>query len=146
MSVQKIANTEELETFAAQILSMLPQKKTANVLALSGELGAGKTTFTQALARQLGVTEHITSPTFVVMKSYAIPGHEQVREMFHIDAYRIEDVEEMRVLKLPELFEREGALVCIEWPERIASLIPEDALRIHFSIGADETREVTYGN
>jgi tRNA threonylcarbamoyladenosine biosynthesis protein TsaE len=137
---------EEMATVASEILSILPQKDSAHVLALSGELGAGKTAFVKALARELGIPEHITSPTFVIMKSYKIPQHDWIKKLVHIDAYRIEDINEMKVLALDELYKEAGSIICIEWPERIEGLIPSDAFSIQIAIQKGEQRTVVYGD
>jgi tRNA threonylcarbamoyladenosine biosynthesis protein TsaE len=146
MPVRTIENEEAMPTVADEILSILPQKKGANVLALSGELGAGKTAFVRALAEQLGVREHITSPTFVIMKTYTVPDNENISTLVHIDAYRVEDVREMDVLGIPGLMQQEKTLICIEWPEHIKELIPADALPVRFEAGENnEERTITYG-
>lgn len=145
MPERTIHGVEELFSIVDEVLSVLPQKTEAQVLALSGELGAGKTAFVKTLAKTLGVTEHVTSPTFVIMKSYAVPNHDWIQRLIHIDAYRVEDIDEMRVLKLGDLFKDAGALICIEWPERIQSLIPRNAFPLHFEIEEGEERTVTYG-
>lgn len=139
-----ITKEEELEPIVEEIFSILPQKKTAHVLALSGDLGVGKTSFTKVFARFLNISEHVTSPTFVIMKSYAVPNHDWVRELVHIDAYRVEDADEMRVLNLQELYAKEGTIVCIEWPERIKEYIPKDALHITITLNRDGTRTLSY--
>ncbi|MDB9944449.1 tRNA (adenosine(37)-N6)-threonylcarbamoyltransferase complex ATPase subunit type 1 TsaE [bacterium] len=142
---QKVINTEvEMTTLAEEVLSILPQKKTAHVIALSGDLGAGKTTFVKALAKLLGITEHITSPTFVIMKQYDVLDHYLVSKLIHIDAYRIEDIAEMEVIGLPELVEKQQTLICIEWPEKIEEILPKDILSIHIEINEDGTRTVIY--
>lgn len=146
MQTRTISSEEELMTVAEEILSILPQKKGAHVLALAGELGAGKTSFVKALAKLLGIVEHVTSPTFVIMKHYKVPDHEWVKTLTHIDVYRIEDIDEVRVLRLNELYENSGRIICIEWPERMANLVPEDALWIKLKINDDGTRTITYGN
>lgn len=143
---EKVIDTlEELHAFAGEILALCKKKSTAQVLALSGDLGAGKTAFTKELASFLGIKEDITSPTFVIMKSYPIPTHPFFKTLVHIDAYRIEDIDEMRVLGLAEILSEPTNLVCIEWPEKIQSLIPEDALTITISL-TGTTRTITYGN
>lgn len=106
----------------------------AVVISLSGDLGAGKTTFTQYLAQALGVTETVNSPTFVLMKQYACAKGQPFEHLVHIDAYRIEDVDEMRVLGFAALLEEKGTIICIEWPEHIAELIPEEAIRVAIEI------------
>jgi tRNA threonylcarbamoyladenosine biosynthesis protein TsaE len=115
----------------------------ATVLALSGDLGAGKTTFTQALAKALGVVETVTSPTFVVMKRYSLlRGH--FSTLVHIDLYRIEDESELAPLRIREDIERPENLVVIEWPERAPSLIPAGAHHIHVTTEADTSRTITH--
>ena len=99
---QKIVITEpsELKGVVDTVMREVMQRKDgggATVLALHGELGAGKTTFTQTLARTLGVTDAVTSPTFVIMKLYELQ-HQSFETLIHIDAYRIEHSDEMRVL------------------------------------------------
>lgn len=145
MQERAINTLGELHTFAGEVLATCVKKSSAQVLALSGDLGAGKTAFTKELAVLLGIKEDITSPTFVIMKSYPIPTHPFFKTLVHIDAYRIEDIDEMRVLGLKEILSDESNLVCIEWPEKIRTLIPEDALSITISL-TGITRTVTYGN
>ena len=143
---KRVINTlGELHIFAGEILRSCEKKSTAQVLALSGDLGAGKTAFTKELASLFGIMHDITSPTFVIMKSYPIPTHPFFKTLVHIDAYRIEDIDEMRVLGLAEILNEPTNLVCIEWPEKIQALIPEDALTITMSL-TGTTRTITYGN
>ncbi len=143
---EKVINTlEELHAFAGEVLASCVSKSTAQVLALSGDLGAGKTAFTKELASLLGIPYDITSPTFVIMKSYVIPAHPFFKTLVHIDAYRIESDDEMRVLGLKEILSEPTNLVCIEWPEKIATLIPEDAHCITIGL-TGTTRTITYGN
>lgn len=146
MASKTIRGEAEMTTVAEELLSILPQKKSANTLALSGELGAGKTALVRALARQLGVSEHITSPTFVIMKTYTPSQHASFETLVHIDAYRVEDPAEMEVLGLSELFQKERTLICIEWPEHIQELIPKDALSVRIEVTGEAERNVTYGN
>ena len=114
----------------------------ATIIALRGDLGAGKTTFTQTLGAHLGITEPITSPTFVVMKEYDIE-HKHFDQLVHIDAYRIEDVSEAGPLHLQELFEQSRTLICLEWPEKIAEILPSDRVEVIIEIGEGEERIVT---
>ena len=107
----------------------------AAVLALHGDLGAGKTTFTQELARQLGVADTVVSPTFVVMKGYETT-HEYFTQLIHIDAYRIEAVDEMRVMHFGEILGQNNTIITIEWAEKIAELLPTHTL--HFDFTATE--------
>ena len=98
MEKMLIADVSELKTVAQKVLEMAQTQKSegAVVCALHGDLGAGKTTFTQTLARELGVEEIVTSPTFVIMKNYELT-NQPFEKLVHIDAYRIEEIDEMRV-------------------------------------------------
>jgi len=138
-----VHTTAELGPVVDELLSLLPQKRGAHVLALSGELGVGKTTLVQVLAQTLGVVEHVTSPTFVVMRTYEAH-HPRFRSLVHIDAYRVEDIREMEVLHIPELLARDDVIVCVEWPERIGALIPDDAIRVQFEITEGTTRRIRH--
>lgn len=116
----------------------------ASILALSGNLGAGKTTLVQEIAKIMEVVEQITSPTFVVMKRYQT-NHPVFEELIHIDAYRIEEVGEMEVLGFSQWLGKPQTLICIEWPEKIASLIPKTAITVSLEVVDTTTRKITYG-
>ncbi len=146
MPVRSITSEEELVGVAEEILKALPSHKpSAHLVLLSGELGVGKTALVKALAKVLGVAEHVTSPTFVLMKSYSANGHAWVKELVHIDAYRMDDQREAKVLGLDALTKKEGSIICIEWPERIKEAIPEDALTVGITAHEDGRRTITYG-
>ena len=129
----------ELESVAKDLLNKLRTEsgEQATVVALHGDLGAGKTTFTQLLARELGVSDTVQSPTFVVMKFYETTD-DMFARLFHIDAYRIEDSDEMRPLHFAEMLAENNTLICIEWAERIADLLPKDTLHLTFALQGDQ--------
>jgi len=112
------------------------------VVALRGELGAGKTTFTQKVGEILGVAENMHSPTFVIMKIYNIDFRE-FKNFIHIDAYRIEKDSELLHLGWEEIISEPENLVFIEWPENVPGLIPENAKRISFKHVDENTREIS---
>jgi len=101
--------------------------KSGDVLALQGDLGAGKTTFTQGIASGWGSPDQVTSPSFVLIKQYDRPDGQRLS---HLDAYRLEDVSEAEDLDL-DLYMQNGPLV-VEWADRIASLLPPDLIWIEF--------------
>lgn len=123
----------ELPQVAQSVMEQLPaQKATATLVALKGSLGAGKTTFVQALARELGVKESVQSPTYVLMKSYQIM-YKQFTQLVHIDAYRLDSAEEFKTL-MPDIFlSNPHNLILVEWPERIEEELPAPDLVITFS-------------
>lgn len=135
-------SAQELMAYATKFVHEIsPNLEEATIVTLSGELGAGKTTFVQGIAKALGVEEHVTSPTFVLEKIYKLPMNDLRNQSFsrlvHIDAYRLKGAQELAALGWDELIQDPGNLVVIEWPERIAAAIPEDATRIHFEIIGD---------
>jgi tRNA threonylcarbamoyl adenosine modification protein YjeE len=111
------------------------------VIALSGDLGVGKTTFVQQLGQHLQVTEPITSPTFTIMKHYPLD-NPRFSQLIHVDAYRIEDESEAGPLHLGELFQQAGNIICVEWPEKLPAILPAQPVRLTISINPDESRLV----
>ena len=127
-----------------RVLEHVDVKDNAAVVALHGELGAGKTTFVQMLAKAIGVSEAVTSPTFVVMKQYELEVVKNgIEQLVHIDAYRIEDENEMTPLHFEELLKTPGLLICIEWAEKIKGLLPKNLIDVRINItDQDGGREV----
>lgn len=121
-----------LERISSRPLGSDGSEQKAFLIALSGNLGAGKTTFIQALARELGVREVVQSPTYVLMKSYPISSH-NFTKLVHIDAYRLNTPEEFASLKPEEFLNNLHNLVCIEWPERVEGSLPAPNITINFS-------------
>jgi len=135
MPTIRLQKQEDLEEVVVQVLKNAKAQSSACVIALHGELGAGKTTLVQMIAKVLGITEIITSPTFVVMKQYQlkIPKY-GIEQLVHIDAYRIETEAEMKPLHFDEILKTPGSLICIEWAEKIKNLLPEKLLDITINI------------
>ena len=100
--------------------------KPGDLICLAGDLGSGKTTLTQGIARGWGSLDQVTSPTFVLINEYR---RADATRLYHFDAYRLAGIEEAEILGLPDLLEQEGPLI-IEWPERIAKALPEERLWI----------------
>lgn len=114
----------------------------ATVVGLSGHLGSGKTTFTQAVAKALGVIEQITSPTFVIMKLYATQ-NKRFPRLVHIDAYRLEEGRELAALDFEKIVSDKNNLVLIEWPENVKEILPDSTRFVEFeSVGENERRIV----
>lgn len=137
----KVRDPDELNMYAAAFARQVaPRADRATVVALSGDLGAGKTTFVQAVAKTLGIEENATSPTFVIQKTYRLPAEVRppsFRRLVHIDAYRLENARELEILGFEELLRDPQNLILIEWPEKVAGLIPKDAVNIRFDIAGD---------
>ena len=129
-----IANEKDTEKLGEKIGQKV---QPGTVIALIGDLGTGKTTLTKSIARGLGVTETVTSPTFNIIREYRsgrLP-------LYHFDVYRIGDPDEMFELGYEEYFYGDGVCV-VEWADIIEELLPEDAVVITIDRGAsDEERE-----
>lgn len=120
-----------------------PKKKGATLVTLSGDLGAGKTAFVQAVARVLGSTEHITSPTFVLLKTYPV-SQQQFSRLAHIDAYRLNGKEELASLGLQDLLLDPKTIIMFEWPERVAGGLPDADTALTLTLEADGSRTLSY--
>ncbi len=129
-----------LPLFAEEVLAKLAPKNTATVVALSGDLGAGKTTFVQVLGKELGIAETMQSPTYVLMKKYQIANN-KFQTLIHIDAYRLNNAEEFVALKPEQFLQDPKTLVVVEWPEKVGAALPKADLTINFSSLAAEEGE-----
>ncbi len=105
----------------------------ALVLALQGELGAGKTTFTQGFARGLGIRERISSPTFIISRRSVIPRKSRFKSFFHIDCYRLSKPADLLSVGWKDIVKDPSNVVVLEWPERVSRLLPKDAITLRFS-------------
>lgn len=121
---------EETQNYAENLAASAgPDRR---VFALVGDLGAGKTTFSRFFLRALGVTEPVTSPTFVIMKNYSV-AHPHFARACHVDCYRLKNPEEMSGLGFAQILADEKTVVLIEWADRIAGALPPDAVWIDFA-------------
>ena len=121
---------EETEALGARLLGAPPEPRApCRIVTLSGELGAGKSTFARGLLRALGVQGTIKSPSYTLLETYELP----TVTVIHLDLYRLRDPEELENLGLAD-YHRDGFLWLIEWPERAGGRLPEADLGFVFSI------------
>ena len=132
---------EDTHKIAQDFIYALEPRDKATVVALQGDLGAGKTTFTQEVGKVLGVVENMHSPTFVIEKIYQID-FKNFKRLIHIDAYRLEKDSELLHLGWEKITQEPENLILIEWPENVAGVIPKDARRIFFKFIDEFTREI----
>ena len=135
-SVQK---TEQIASDFSETL------KGGDVIALYGELGSGKTTFVQAVAKALGIHKQIVSPSFVLVRSYKIPKNNASKspgKLVHIDLYRLESADDLRSVDLSELASDPGSLVMIEWAQKAKRVFPEKRIDIHIVYKGEGEREI----
>lgn len=128
------------EDFARSLLAGM-QGETLNV-ALYGDLGAGKTTFVQGLAKGLGIKRRIISPTFMIVRSYELG----VMGFYHIDLYRTEGNKDIETLGLEEILNDPKNIVVIEWAEKVGDLLPKKRWEIRFEYLGEDKRNITIRN
>lgn len=143
MNETKVVDRDALPALAAEVVALAKGTASpgATVVALHGDLGAGKTSFTQALGQLLGVTEHITSPTFTIMKSYETTDA-VFQNLIHMDAYRLEDISELGPLRFVDILTTPSTLFCIEWAEKIKDALPAGVINLTLEVTDENTRTV----
>ncbi|MDR5659808.1 tRNA (adenosine(37)-N6)-threonylcarbamoyltransferase complex ATPase subunit type 1 TsaE [Serpentinicella sp. ANB-PHB4] len=132
VNINELKETEKIAKKLGQLLSA------GDILCLQGDLGAGKTTFTQSLAKGLEVEDHVTSPTFTIVQEY-----EGRLPLYHFDVYRIGDPLEMESIGYEEYFFGQGVCV-IEWAYLIEEILPEDRLWIEMKYVDENKREICF--
>jgi tRNA threonylcarbamoyladenosine biosynthesis protein TsaE len=135
-------NLKETQKLAKDFVSKLPSfSNRAVVVGLYGNLGAGKTSFTQGVAKALGVDDIVTSPTFVIEKIYELK-EKNFTHLVHIDAYRLEKSEELLHLGWRNIISDKNNLILIEWPEKVADIMPEHIKVLLKTLDKGESREI----
>ena len=109
------------------------------VVAMYGDLGAGKTVFSRGFARGLGVTEPVSSPTYTIVQEYELPTGNR---LYHMDLYRIGDEHAALGFGVDEFLNEPGAISLVEWPERIRGLLPDTAVRVELRHRSESEREI----
>ena len=141
--VFEVNSVEETWDLARRLAAEL---KPGDVVCLEGDLGAGKTTFTQGLAAALGVTGRVTSPTFCIVQEHPASAARTARPdavslLVHMDLYRLQDESDVEAIGWEDYLSR-GALLVVEWPERAGSLIPPTARHLEFRHSDGEERRL----
>jgi len=123
------------EEFARSHLARLKY----GVIALYGDLGSGKTTFVQGLAKGLGIKRRIISPTFIIVRNYKL----EVGSFYHIDLYRIQNEKDIESLGIEEIIKNPENIVAIEWAEKMGNLLPKKRWNIKFEYLDEDKRRIT---
>jgi tRNA threonylcarbamoyladenosine biosynthesis protein TsaE len=138
MDMQYVSKSlEDTKNFAREFVRALMPQDTALIIALVGDLGAGKTAFSQAIGEALGVHDPIQSPTFLIEKIYELHGSPW-QHLIHIDAYRLEDESELMALGWASIASKPENLIIVEWADKIPNLLPEGTIKVTMR-GVDET-------
>ena len=137
--------TKKIGEILAREILRANKLKTATVLSLEGELGSGKTTFTQGFAKGLGVRENPRSPTFVIMQLYAIR-RKPYANFIHVDAYRLKS-KDFNVLNWSDFIKNKNNIILVEWGNKIKNILPKNSLRIIFKHGKNYSeRKIIFKN
>lgn len=132
---------EETQSLVKKWLDSLnPTLDQALVVGLYGNLGSGKTAFTQCVAKELGIKVPVTSPTFVIQKIYET-NHPSFKRLIHIDAYRLKNERELQDLNFEEIVNNRNNLIIIEWPENVKEILPSDHIKIYCEFVDENTRQ-----
>ena len=155
ISSKSSSETKKFATkLAKKILKSKPHLKHARIIALVGDLGAGKTTFTQGFAKGLGIKHRMVSPTFLIFRNYSITSslqfrfrhsersEESYKTFYHVDVYRIDSLKELNILGFKEILQNPENIVLIEWADKIKKILPKDTLLINFQHGSKENERV----
>jgi tRNA threonylcarbamoyladenosine biosynthesis protein TsaE len=138
------ANTEQTQKFAEEIAVKL---KPGNIVALYGDLGAGKTTFVSMVTKALGFSDRVQSPTFVISRIYGGCGStSEIKHVHHLDLYRMQDSTDIKDLGIEDYLNQPDSLTFIEWPEVAENYLPEKTVRIFFEILSENERKIHVQN
>ena len=137
----KSIQIKSLDNIAEAAKEFIAQMGDETVYAFNGEMGAGKTTFINALCKALGVEDDTTnSPSFSIINEYRSDTTAEL--IYHFDLYRLESLEEAFDIGVEDYFDS-GALCFLEWPERIEDILPQDTVRVNIVVNDDDTRTIT---
>ncbi|MDO8515818.1 MAG: tRNA (adenosine(37)-N6)-threonylcarbamoyltransferase complex ATPase subunit type 1 TsaE [bacterium] len=139
------AKTKALGTaLAKKILRSKKIKKNATVVALQGDLGAGKTTFVQGFMRGMGHRGRVMSPTFILFRRLALR-HKRFANVYHVDAYRVRNPKEFSALGFKEIVKDPANIILVEWPERLGRMLPRHTIKISFEHGENmDERKISH--
>ncbi len=141
--IMRTGSPEETEAAAARLAAFLRHhhdgEEKGVVVALHGELGAGKTVFARGFARALGISDPVSSPTFTIVQEYPFPGG----IFYHLDLYRIDNSDAALAFGIDEFLYSDDAVSLLEWPERIADILPDHVIHVYLeALSSPEARQI----
>lgn len=131
-------SAEETEKIGEEFASQL---KPGDVVCLYGDLGAGKTTFTKGIAKGLGISSRIISPTFTLIRQHEIENRKDIRMLYHIDLYRLENEHQIDEIGLSEIMQDLHGVTLVEWAERLLTL-PDNRIDVRIQVAEDGEHEI----
>ena len=138
--------TKKVGSFFSEEANKFLSKNNALILCLNGDLGGGKTTFTQGLAKGFGIKQKINSPTFLIIKKYSVKRN-NFKNFYHLDCYRLEDPQELIDLGFKEMISDKNNFIVIEWAEKIKKILPsENVINFQFDFLDFDKRKITIKN
>jgi tRNA threonylcarbamoyladenosine biosynthesis protein TsaE len=137
-------SAQETQALGEKIANKLIIGHQPSIIALTGELGSGKTTFLQGLAKGLGIKERILSPTFIMMRDYQVRSAKcKAQRFYHVDLYRLESEKDIEGLGLKEIWSDPKNIIAIEWVEKIKNVLPKKRMDIFFEYLEENERRIT---
>lgn len=136
--IVRTKNARETQKFGEEFALKI---KGGGVVGLYGELGAGKTTFVQGVARGLGIKNRIISPTFVLVRRYKITSS-KLQYLWHVDLYRLGEIGEAKAIGIEEIMADPNNIVVIEWPEKIETILPRKHWTVRMKTVSEGEREI----
>lgn len=150
---EEIIFTKSAEETQGMAEDLAKKLKGGDFLAFFGDLGSGKTTFIQGLARALGINRRIISPTFIIIRTYDLESKVQdlrskikdqrVKTFYHIDLYRTETKDDLLGLGIDQIIDDKSSIVALEWAEKMGDLLPKKRIEVHFECLKDDERKIT---
>lgn len=133
------SSSQDTKNLAQDVLDKLGDTR---IITLTGELGSGKTTFSQGMGQVLGV-KRMVSPTYILLRQYTLPSNKYgLKTLYHADLYRVTSLSEALDLGLSEIWSQPSSLLLVEWPEKIMEVLPS-SVKISFNKLSEEKRELT---
>lgn len=133
------SSAEETQEIAAKLLS---EVNSGTTICLYGKLAAGKTTFTQGIAKALGISR-VVSPTFIIMRQYPVLGHDKIKTLYHLDLYRLNTIEEIKAFDIDEIWSDPTNLLVIEWPQKFQDILPKKRIDVFLKATNEDEREIS---
>ncbi len=142
MTTKKTSQSEqETQEVAQKIKRILTNNPDKNVIALTGNLGAGKTKLTQFLAKEFNILKNIVSPTFLIMRKYELP-HNKLNYFYHVDAYRLKNEKGLEKIGIKKIINNKKNIVIVEWADKVEKIIPDNALWIDLQHGKNKKERI----